>query len=53
VQGRRLLDASAIAAQHAAILDAVAAGDGQRAAELLDAHLTSAEERLVEAIDAE
>lgn len=53
VQGRRLLDASAIAAQHAAILDAVAAGDGQRAAEVLDAHLASAEERLVEAIDAD
>lgn len=53
VQGRRLLDASVIATQHAEILDAVAAGDGQRAAELLDAHLSSAEERLVEALTAE
>lgn len=53
VQGRRLLDASVIATQHAEILDAVAAGDGQRAAELLDAHLSSAEERLVEALTTE
>ncbi|MHC9044860.1 GntR family transcriptional regulator [Microbacterium saperdae] len=53
VQGRRLLDASAIAAQHTEILDAVASGDGQRAAQLLDAHLSSAEERLVEALGAE
>lgn len=53
VQGRRLLDASVIAAQHAEILDAVASGDGQRAAALLEAHLSSAEERLVEALDAD
>lgn len=53
VQGRRLLDAAVIAAQHADILDAVASGEGQRAAELLEAHLSSAEERLVEALDAE
>ncbi|PRA83229.1 GntR family transcriptional regulator [Microbacterium sp. MYb66] len=53
VQGRRLLDAAAIAAQHADILDAVASGDGQRAAALLDAHLSSAEERLVEALGAD
>lgn len=53
VQGRRLLDAAAIAAQHAEILDAVAEGNGQRAAHLLDAHLSSAEERLVEALGAE
>lgn len=53
VQGRRLLDAAVIAAQHAAMLDAVAAGEGQRAAELLEAHLSSAEERLVEALDAD
>ena len=53
VQGRRLLDASVIAAQHADILDAVASGEGQRAAELLEAHLSSAEERLVEALDAD
>lgn len=52
VQGRRLLDASVIAAEHAQILDAVAAGDGHRAATLLDRHLSSAEERLVEALDA-
>lgn len=53
VQGRRLLDASVIAAQHAAMLEAVAAGDGERAAELLAAHLSSAEQRLVEALDAD
>lgn len=50
VQGRRLLDARDIAAQHAEILAAVAAGDGERAAVLLAAHLGSAEERLVEAL---
>ncbi|MDA4892497.1 GntR family transcriptional regulator [Streptomyces sp. MS2A] len=50
VQGRRLLDAAAIAAQHAAMLDAVAAGEGERAADLLAAHLASAEQRLVEAL---
>ncbi|MGS0560557.1 GntR family transcriptional regulator [Microbacterium aurugineum] len=53
VQGRRLLDAAAIAAQHRDILAAVASGDGERAAVLLDAHLSSAEERLVEALDAD
>ncbi|MDQ0645300.1 GntR family transcriptional regulator [Microbacterium murale] len=50
VQGRRLLDAALIAAQHGEILDAVAAGDGDRAAALLAAHLRSAEDRLVEAL---
>ncbi|GAA1150791.1 GntR family transcriptional regulator [Microbacterium oxydans] len=53
VQGRRLLDAADIAAQHADILDAVASGDGERAAALLEAHLSSAEDRLVEALDAD
>jgi len=53
VQGRRLLDAAVIAAQHAEMLDAVAAGEGERAAELLAVHLSSAEERLVEALGAE
>lgn len=53
VQGRRLLDAAAIAAQHRDMLDAVAAGDGDRAAALLHAHLGSAEERLVEALGAD
>ncbi|PRB10929.1 MULTISPECIES: GntR family transcriptional regulator [unclassified Microbacterium] len=52
VQGRQLLDASAIAEQHAGILDAVAEGDGERAAELLHAHLSAAEQRLVEALGA-
>lgn len=52
VQGRQLLDASAIAEQHAGILDAVAGGDGERAAELLHAHLSAAEQRLVEALGA-
>ena len=50
VQGRRLLDARVISTQHAEILDAVAAGDGELAADLLAAHLGSAEERLVEAL---
>lgn len=53
VQGRRLLDAAEIAAQHADILDAVASGEQQRAADLLEAHLSSAEDRLVEALDAD
>ncbi|CAH0125106.1 Pyruvate dehydrogenase complex repressor [Microbacterium oxydans] len=53
VQGRRLLDAEVIAAQHAEILEAVAAGAGERAVEVLHHHLSSAEERLVEAIRAE
>lgn len=53
VQGRRLLDAAEIAAQHADILDAVESGEGERAAALLDAHLSSAEERLVDALDAD
>ncbi|MGW9156286.1 MULTISPECIES: GntR family transcriptional regulator [unclassified Microbacterium] len=53
VQGRRLLDATVIAAQHADILDAVESGEGERAAALLNAHLSSAEERLVETLDAD
>lgn len=53
VQGRRLLDASVIAAQHAEMLDAVAAGSGERAVEILRHHLSSAEERLVEALRTE
>lgn len=50
VQGRQLLDAAEIAAQHAAMLDAVEAGDGDLAADLLSVHLSSAEERLVDAL---
>ncbi|MBW8764005.1 MAG: GntR family transcriptional regulator [Microbacterium sp.] len=50
VQGRRLLDAEDIAAQHAAILEAVAVGDADLAADLLSVHLSSAEERLVDAL---
>lgn len=50
VQGRRLLDARDLAAQHTEMLVALAAGDGERAAVLLAAHLGSAEERLVEAL---
>lgn len=50
VQGRRLLDAAVIAAQHADMLAAVAAGDAERAASVLADHLHSAEQRLVEAI---
>lgn len=50
VQGRRLVDAAVIAAQHTEILHAVGRGDGDRAAALLAAHLGSAEDRLVEAL---
>lgn len=53
VQGRRLLDAAVIAAQHEEMLQALASGEGERAAKLLGIHLSSAEERLVEALDAE
>lgn len=53
VQGRRLLDASVIAAQHAEILDAVESGAAERATAILEVHLFSAEQRLVEALDAE
>lgn len=50
VQGRRLLDAAVIAAQHAAILSAVADGEGERANGLLITHLAAAELRLVDAL---
>lgn len=52
VQGRRLLDAADIAAQHTLILQAVADGDAGLAADLLAVHLSAAEERLVEALAA-
>lgn len=52
VQGRRLLESEVIAAQHAEILDAVADGDAARATAVLSRHLSSAEERLVDALDA-
>lgn len=51
VQGRRLLDAATISTQHADMLDALSRGDGDRAAAVLAAHLSSAEERLVAALD--
>ncbi|WP_136056641.1 GntR family transcriptional regulator [Microbacterium sp. K24] len=53
VQGRRLLDAAVIAAQHAHMLEAVAAGEGEGAADLLAVHLSSAEERLIDALRAD
>ena len=53
VQGRKLLDADVIAAQHEEILAAVAAGEGDHAARLLDAHLSAAQERLVDALERE
>lgn len=52
VQDRKLLDADVIAGQHAAMLEAVGAGDGDLAAVLLAEHLASAEERLVDALHA-
>nr|WP_314840935.1 GntR family transcriptional regulator [uncultured Microbacterium sp.] len=51
VQDRRLLDAAVIARQHAEILSAVGRGEGEQAAALLAAHLSSAEERLVAALE--
>lgn len=53
VQGRRLLDADVIAAQHAEILDALAAGEAERATAVLGIHLSSAQERLVDALGAD
>ncbi|MGN7964935.1 GntR family transcriptional regulator [Microbacterium sp. 22179] len=53
VQGRRLLDAGVIAAQHAEILDALAAGEAERAIAVLGIHLSSAQERLVDALGAD
>jgi DNA-binding GntR family transcriptional regulator len=53
VQGRRLLDAGVIAAQHAEILDALAAGEAERATAVLGIHLSSAQERLVDALGAD
>lgn len=53
VQGRRILDAAVIGEQHAAILDALSAGDGERAAHRLWDHLSAAENRLIEAISDE
>jgi DNA-binding GntR family transcriptional regulator len=50
VQGRRLLDAAVIAAQHAEILDALAAGEAERATAVLGIHLSSAQQRLVDAL---
>jgi len=50
VQGRRLIDAEEIARQHADILEAVAGGHGERAADLLAVHLGAAEERLIEVL---
>lgn len=50
VQGRRLLDAAIIATQHAEILAALAAGESDRATSVLELHLSSARERLVEAL---
>lgn len=53
VQGRRLLEAGVIAAQHAEILDALAAGEAERATAVLGIHLSSAQERLVDALGAD
>jgi DNA-binding GntR family transcriptional regulator len=50
VQGRHLLDTRMIVAEHAGLLDLVAAGDGAGAAALLDLHLSRARERLVGAL---
>lgn len=50
VQGRSLVSAETIHAQHQAILEAVEAGAATRAVEILRGHLTGAEDRLVAAL---
>jgi len=50
VQGRHLLDTRVILAEHDGLLDHIAAGDGDGAAELLRVHLGRARERLVGAL---
>lgn len=51
VQGQRLISAELIHEEHARLLAAVAAGDGDGAVALLSAHLGRAAERLAEVID--
>jgi DNA-binding GntR family transcriptional regulator len=48
---RRLLDPSAIAAEHQRILEEIAAGHADGAAEALALHLRKAENRLVPALE--
>ncbi len=50
VQGRHLLDTKMIVAEHDALLDFIAAGDGTAAAALLQIHISRARERLVGAL---
>ncbi|MDQ0278089.1 DNA-binding GntR family transcriptional regulator [Arthrobacter silviterrae] len=50
VQSLHLLNSESIHAEHSLILDAVAAGDAEGAARILDRHLATARERLAEAL---
>ncbi|OOL31708.1 GntR family transcriptional regulator [Rhodococcus rhodochrous] len=50
VQGKQLLTTTSIAAEHQQILDAVLAGDGDAAVEVITRHLGRARERLVAAL---
>jgi DNA-binding GntR family transcriptional regulator len=50
VQGKHLLTNQSIAAEHQQMLDAIAAGDGDAAAEILTKHLSRARERLAAAL---
>jgi len=47
VQGNQLLDQTTIVAEHDGLLALIEAGDGEKAAVLLAAHLGRARERLV------
>jgi len=50
VQSLHLSNSGSIHAEHSLILDAVAAGDAEGAAQILDSHLATARERLAEAL---
>jgi DNA-binding GntR family transcriptional regulator len=51
VQSLHLLNSESIHAEHRLILDALAAGDAEGAARILDSHLATARERLAEALE--
>lgn len=53
VQGRNLLSTGLIVGEHDRLLDLIAAGDGDGAAELLEIHLGRARERLAAALGGE
>jgi DNA-binding GntR family transcriptional regulator len=51
VQSLHLLNSESIHAEHRLILDALAAGDAEGAARILDSHLATARERLAKALE--